>query len=168
LADWSYPQGNAAGSYEFLIGGVVIPLITQQAINGKVVFTEKKGTGPPNSTGSYEFDPFYEDDFNNAWRALHPLTDVFCSGSITLPDKAGRILNVGGWSGISTYGVRLYWPDGSAGVPGVNDWQENDELLTLQAGRWYPGVMLMTNGSILVVGGEDGSNGAPGKLRLQM
>lgn len=46
---------------------------------------------------------------------MHVKSDVFCSGSIILPDKAGRQLNVGGWSLDSTLGVRLYWPDGSAG-----------------------------------------------------
>jgi hypothetical protein len=45
LAEFSYPQGGAAGKYEFLIGGVVVPLITMQSINGKVTFLEKTGTG---------------------------------------------------------------------------------------------------------------------------
>src|SRR2546429_5929615 len=31
----------------------------------------------------------------------------------------------------------------------------------LVKGRWYPTAMIMANGSILVVGGEEGSNGAP-------
>jgi hypothetical protein len=120
------------------------------AINGKVVFLEKFGTGAPNSTGAYEFDPALVNNFSQAWRPMHVTSDIFCSGSVTLPDKAGRIMNVGGWSGISTYGVRLYLPDGSPGVTGINDWQEDDEILTLQKGRWYPGVMVMTNGSVLV------------------
>lgn len=150
LLTWNHPTGNAAGEYKLLIGGVVVPLITQMAINGKVVFLEKFGTGALNSTGAYEFDPALVSDFSQAWRPMHVTTDIFCSASVTLPDKAGRIMNVGGWSGISTYGVRLYLPDGSPGVPGVNDWQEDDEVLTLQKGRWYPGVMVMTNGSVLV------------------
>ncbi|KAF8129086.1 glyoxal oxidase N-terminus-domain-containing protein, partial [Boletus edulis] len=32
---------------------------------------------------------------------------------------------------------------------------------TRQRGRWYPTAMMMSNGSILVVGGETGSNGPP-------
>ena len=147
---WNYPTGPAAGEYSQFIGGVVIPLITQQAINGKVVFVEKFGTGAPNSTGAYELDPSEVNNVTAAWRPMHVTTDVFCSASVTLPDKGGRIMNVGGWSGVSTYGVRLYYPDGSLGVPGVNDWQENDEILTLQVGRWYPTAMVMTNGSVLV------------------
>ena len=83
-------------------------------------------------------------------------TDVFCSAGLTLPDKGGRQINVGGWSLTSTFGVRLYWPGGP-----TNDWQENVNELALQNGRWYPTAMMMANGSILVVGGESGSNAGP-------
>ncbi|PNY24742.1 fungistatic metabolite [Tolypocladium capitatum] len=160
---WTFPEAGSpdAGSYDLLIGGVCIPLMTSQAINGKVTFLEKWGTGPPNSTGAYELDLSLIDDFKAAWRPMHVKTDIFCAGGTTLPDRAGRQLNVGGWSGDSTYGVRLYTPDGSAGVPGKNDWQENVNVLKLQSGRWYPSTMNMANGSVLVIGGEVGSNGAP-------
>ncbi|KAI4189761.1 MAG: hypothetical protein L6R41_001244 [Letrouitia leprolyta] len=157
---WSYPTGAAAGRYELLVGGVVVPLLTTPSVNGKYTFVEKYGTGPPNSTGAYELD-VSQIGTPNAWRTMHVKTDVFCSASITLPDKVGRQINIGGWSGTSTFGVRLYWPDGSPGVPGTNDWQENVNELSLQQGRWYPSAMVMTNGSILVVGGETGSNGPP-------
>ena len=56
--------------------------------------------------------------------------------------------------------MRLYWPDGSPGNASVNDWQENAAEVRLQKGRWYPSGMIMSNGSILVVGGEKGSNDA--------
>jgi hypothetical protein len=161
LVVWHTPVGADMGSYEFLIGGVVVPLLTTTGVNNKVVFLEKSGTGPPNSTGTYELDLAFINDFSKAWRPLHVKTDIFCSGAVTLPDKVGRQLNVGGWSGISTYGVRIYWPDGSPGVPGVNDWQENHNELSLIAGRWYPTAMLMANGSVLVIGGEIGANSAP-------
>lgn len=91
---------------------------------------------------------------------MHVKTDIFCSASLTLPDKVGRQLNVGGWALDATYGVRLYWPDGTPGVWGQNDWQENVKVLKLQQGRWYPTAMIMANGTVLVVGGEVGSNGA--------
>lgn len=160
---WAFPAAGsaAAGSYELLIGGVCIPLMTSQAVNGKVTFLEKWGTGPPNSTGAYELDLSVIDDFGAAWRAMHLKTDVFCAAGVTLPDKAGRQLTVGGWSGDSTYGVRMYTPDGSPGVKGKNDWQENVKVLKLQQGRWYPSTMNMANGSVLIMGGEEGSNGAP-------
>lgn len=160
---WTFPEAGtpAAGQYELLIGGVVIPLMTSQAITGKVTFLEKWGTGPPNSTGAYELDLSVIDDFAAAWRTMHVKTDLFCAAGVTLPDKAGRQLTVGGWSGDSTYGVRLYSPDGSPGVKGTNDWEEDVSVLKLQDGRWYPSTMNMANGSILVVGGEEGSNGAP-------
>jgi hypothetical protein len=64
---------------------------------------------------------------------MHVKTDVFCSGSIILPDIAARQINVGGWSLDSTFGIRLYAPDGSPGVNGTNDWEENWQELSLQA-----------------------------------
>lgn len=158
---WTFPQEPAqAGSYTFLIGGETVPLITMQSITGKVTFLSKWGTGPANETGAYELDLTEIDNWDLAWRTLHVKTDIFCSAGIILPDKVGRQLTVGGWSGESTDGLRLYWPDGSAGVPGTNDWQENVEELSLQIGRWYPSAMIMANGSIMVIGGEVGSNAA--------
>lgn len=161
MYNWNFATGSAAGAYEFLIGGVVIPLVTSPARNGKITFLEKFGTGPPNSTGAYELDLSLLNNFTAAWRPMHVKTDIFCSASLTLPDRAGRQINVGGWSGVSTEGVRLYWPDGSPGVWGKNDWQENPNEVQLIEGRWYPSAMTMANGSILVMGGEEGSNGAP-------
>ena len=158
LYTWKTPTGNAAGKYQLLIGGVVVPLITSQTVTGKVTFLEKHGTSlANNSTGAFELDPTKVNDFSSAWRTMNGLkTDVFCSAGLTLPDKAGRQINIGGWSLTSTFGVRLYWPGGP-----TNDWQENVNELTLQNGRWYPSAMIMANGSILVVGGESGSNGPP-------
>ncbi|KAL1861470.1 hypothetical protein Daus18300_008865 [Diaporthe australafricana] len=160
LYTFSYPTGAAAGAYSFLIGGVTTPLMVSQSINGKVSFLSKWGTGPGNETGAYELDLSLVDNFAKAWRTLHVKTDLFCAAGVVLPDKAGRQLTVGGWSGESTEGVRLYWPDGSPGVPGTNDWQENVNELSLQVGRWYPSALVMANGSVMVIGGEVGSNGA--------
>jgi hypothetical protein len=81
-------------------------------------------------------------------------TDVFCAAGLTLPDKAGRQLTVGGWNADSNWGVRLYTPDGSPGVNGTNQWEENPNSpggLVLQLPRWYPSAMVMANGSILIV-----------------
>jgi hypothetical protein len=88
----------------------------------------------PNASfvGAYELDLTLVDEFQLAWREMHVKTDVFCSGSVTLPDKAGRLINVGGWSLDSTFGIRLYTPSGSAGVNGTTDWEENVDELTLQ------------------------------------
>ncbi|KAH6706246.1 WSC domain-containing protein [Leptodontidium sp. MPI-SDFR-AT-0119] len=161
LYTWARPTGPAAGEYQFLIGGVVIPLITSQTITGKVTFLEKFGTGAPNTTGAYELDLAQLNNFTAAWRPMHVKSDIFCAGGLTLPDKAGRQINVGGWANDATYGIRLYWPDGSPGVAGKNDWQENVNEVSLQNGRWHPTPMIMANGSILVVGGQQGSNGSP-------
>ena len=123
---------------------------------------EKFGTSEfNNSTGAYELDISLVGQYQLAWREMHVKSDVFCSASIVLPDKGARQLNVGGWSLDSTKGVRLYWPDGAEGVNGTHDWEENFEELHLQRQRWYPTSLVMPNGSILVMGGEVGSNGAP-------
>lgn len=114
-----------------------MPLITTLGINNKVTFIEKFGTGPPNSTGAYELDLTLVNDFSKTWREMHVKTDVFCSGGIILPDKAGRQLDVGGWSLDSTFGIRLYTPSGSAGVNGTTDWEENVNELKLQVSAAY-------------------------------
>ncbi|KAK4237144.1 glyoxal oxidase [Achaetomium macrosporum] len=146
---WDFPQDYRAGKYEFLVDGVNIPLITQETVTGKVSFISKGATGPGNETGAYELDPA-----TLQFRTLHIKTDVFCAAGVTLPDKAGRQLNVGGWAGDATYGTRLYWPGDT------HDWEENVNELHLQAGRWYPSTMIMANGSIMVIGGSIGSNDA--------
>ncbi|KAE8445874.1 hypothetical protein EG329_012797 [Mollisiaceae sp. DMI_Dod_QoI] len=162
LNSWDFPTGNDAGNYEFLIGGVIIPLVATVGTNNKVAFLEKFGTEPANnSTGAYELDLDLLGNFTAAWRPMHVQSDVFCSASLVLPDKVGRQINIGGWAYPSTIGVRIYWPDGEPGVWGTNDWQENPNEVALLTGRWYPTAMMMVNGSILVMGGEVGSNGAP-------
>ena len=114
---------------------------------------------------------------------MHVKTDPWCSASVVLPDKAARILNIGGWTANSTFAIRLYTPDGSPGVNGTNEWEENPAALqlqvrwfskphttctvlvlnefTIQGGRWYSTEIVMANGSVLVVGGESGAGGAP-------
>ncbi|KAG6333260.1 hypothetical protein ID866_5832, partial [Astraeus odoratus] len=146
----------------FLIGGLVVPLIATVGINNKVTFLEKYGTSEyANSTGAYELDISLTNDYRVAWREMHVKSDVFCSASIILPDKGARQINIGGWPDEPMYGIRLYYPDGAPGVNGTHDWEENAKELTLQRGRWYPAAMMMPNGSILVVGGEDASNSKP-------
>jgi len=161
LYTWKNATGIDAGSYEFFIPGVVIPLITTLGINDKVVFMEKSGTGAPNTTGTYELDLTMQNNYIQAFRPLSVKTDIFCAAGVTLPDKAGRQLNIGGWSGTSTYGVRLYTPSGSDGVRGNTNWQEDQSKVSLLNGRWYPSALNLANGSVLVIGGETGSNANP-------
>ena len=162
LNKWNFATGNAAGKYQFLLSGPTIPLVTAPGRNGKVTYMEKFGTSPANNgTGAYEFDPSLVGTAQNPWREMHVKSDIFCSASLTLPDKVGRQINIGGWADPSTHGIRLYWPDGKPGTWGVNDWEENGDQVKLLDGRWYPTAMTMSNGSILVMGGQVGSNGAP-------
>ncbi|VDB83101.1 unnamed protein product [Peniophora sp. CBMAI 1063] len=157
---WHEPEN--IGRYEYFIPGLIPPLTATLGKNGKVSFLEKFGTSEfSNSTGAYELDISLAPDFNTAWREMHVKSDVFCNGALVLPDKDARILSIGGWSVDSLYGVRLYIPDGEPGVNGTNDWEEDSSVLRLQDPRWYPSAMMMSNGSILIVGGENGSNGPP-------
>jgi hypothetical protein len=108
-------------------------LLATLGINGKVSFLEKWPISEfSNSTGAYELDLSLVNDFNHAWRTMHVKTDVFCSAALVLPDKAARILNIGGYSLTSTFGIRFYAPDGGPGMNGTNDWEENSNELVLQ------------------------------------
>jgi hypothetical protein len=122
---------------------------------------EVRGSLSPRHSQRAKRVPELVNDFDKAYREMHVKSDVFCSASLVLPDRAGRQINIGGWSDASTKGVRLYTPSGSAGVNGSTDWEENYSVLHLQRQRWYPSAVVLTNGSILVVGGELGSNGDP-------
>ena len=134
---WSFPTGAAAGQYQILVAdGKTVPLMTMQSVTGKVTFLSKWGTGNGNETGAYELDLSLVGSAPDPWRTLHLTTDVFCSAGVILPDKAGRQLTIGGWAGNALYGVRLYLPDGSAGVWGTQDWHEAPEDVALQVPRW--------------------------------
>ncbi|KAI0196357.1 copper radical oxidase [Astrocystis sublimbata] len=160
LTTWTNAQGNAAGRYDFIMSAPLVPLISVVGINEKVVFVEKHGTQVnDNSSGSFEFDPTLAPQYGTAFRELQLKTDVFCSASLVLPDKAGRQINVGGWSAESLYGVRLFTPEPGLGKNGTNQWEEDVTTLALMDARWYPTAMMLSNGSVLIMQGEDGSDG---------
>jgi hypothetical protein len=150
---WNTPA--ITGQYQYLVPGVVVPIASSVSINNKVLLLEKFGSGPPNSTGAYELDLTLVNNFGKAYREMHVKTDLFCGSNLVLPDKAGRQITLGGFSGDSLSGVRLYTPDGLPGVNGTNDWQEDHTILSLQRPRWYPTSVIMANGSILTIGGLD-------------
>lgn len=161
LTTWSYASGSAAGQYDFIMSAPLIPLISVVGINEKIVLVEKHGTSTEaNSSGSFEYDPSLAPDYATSFRELGGIeTDVFCSASIVLPDKAGRQLNVGGWALESLHGVRFFTPDAELGTPGTNMWEEDIDRVALLDPRWYPTAVIMSNGSILIMAGEDGSDG---------
>jgi hypothetical protein len=133
------------------------------------------------STGAYELDLSLLNEPDRAWRTMHTQTNTWCSAAVVLPDKAARILNVAGWSDDASQGLRLYAPDGSPGVNGTNDWEEKPTALrlqvrwhihshiickvsvlsesTVQSERWYPTALVLSNGSVLVMGGQQGPSG---------
>ncbi|KAH7166532.1 glyoxal oxidase N-terminus-domain-containing protein [Dactylonectria macrodidyma] len=154
LNTFHYASGNEAGEYDHFSTAPLVPLISSVGINDKVVFVEKHGTSLDNTEGSFEFD--YS---TNTYRELALKTDVFCSASFTLPDKAGRMINIGGWSAESVYGIRFFTPDSPQGVDnGTNVWEEDYTILKLFDPRWYPTAIVLSNGSLLAMGGESGSD----------
>ncbi|KAM6513609.1 hypothetical protein FALCPG4_015994 [Fusarium falciforme] len=154
LNTFHYASGYAAGEFDYFSTSPIVPLISSVGINDKVVFVEKHGTSLDNTEGSFEFD--YS---TNTYRELALKTDVFCSASFTLPDKAGRMINIGGWSAESIYGIRFFTPDSPQGVDnGTNVWEEDFTQLRLFDPRWYPTAIVLSNGSLLAMGGESGSD----------
>lgn len=78
--------------------------------------------------------------------------EIFCSAGLILPDKTGRLLNIGGWSDAALYGIRLFTPSGSPGVPGNTDWQAdyNNAVLQVRCSNYevhFPYLIYMTRHS---------------------
>jgi hypothetical protein len=148
-------QGNI-GRYDFFVSGYAVPLIATVGINNKVYFMDKK-YDPGNTTGAYELNPSLvgAGPWENSWRTMHVNDEIFCSASLVLPDKTARILNIGGWSDSALLGIRMVTPS----LTGPTDWQQDDGSAQLQRPRWYPTALLLSNGSILIMGGEDNNSG---------
>lgn len=144
------------GRYDFFVSGYAVPLISTVGINNKVYFMDKK-YDPGNTTGAYELDPSKvgAGPWEASWRTMHVNDEIFCSASLVLPDKAARILNIGGWSDAALLGVRLLTPS----LTGPTDWEQDGGSALLQRPRWYPTALMLSNGSILVMGGEDNNSG---------
>jgi hypothetical protein len=149
-------QANVVGRYDFFVSGYAVPLIATVGINNKVYFMDKK-YDPGNTTGAYELDPSKvgAGPWEASWRTMHVQDEIFCSASLVLPDKTARILNIGGWSDDALLGIRMLTPS----LTGPTDWQQDAGNAKLQRPRWYPTALLMSNGSILIVGGEDNNSG---------
>lgn len=98
------------------------------------VWDPRKGTGPdahlvlPNGTG----------------------TDIFCSGAVIIP-SSGQVLLVGGDRTVN--GVRNW------SSPDINFYDIKTGVIksagrTMERPRWYPTVMTLANGEILILGGR--------------
>ncbi|KAF8346395.1 copper radical oxidase [Amanita rubescens] len=139
---WHTPE--VTGWHEYYMPGILVPLIAMVGINNKVTFLEKQGETFRNSTGGYELDLSLVPDLSKAWREMHPKTDVFCSGSLVLPDKAARQIDVGVLASMAPMiGKRI------------------GRRLAFRSVVGIPTTALLSNGSILVIGGQDGASGPP-------
>jgi hypothetical protein len=90
-------------------------------------------------------------------------TDLFCSGHVLMPD--GRFLVAGG-----SLGSRLIDPNSNPGTgarrypgskhtdifdPATNTWSDGPDM---RDGRWYPTLITLASGEILIVGGNNSSD----------
>jgi hypothetical protein len=82
-------------------------------------------------------------------------TNLFCAGHTLLPD--GRLLVAGGHLSGGPLPVAGGHPDQGAGAPDVTVFDPRARTWTkagrMNAGRWYPGVTLLANGDVLILGG---------------
>lgn len=78
----------------------------------------------------------------------HTLVNVFCSGHAFLPD--GRLLVAGGHAGQDGVGIRDTYTFNS--INNQYSWVNTNALMT--QGRWYPSVISLANGEVLVMAGS--------------
>jgi hypothetical protein len=77
--------------------------------------------------------------------APYPGKEIFCSGHTLLAD--GRVFVAGGHAGTDGYGIQ----NAFTYDPNANQWTP---LPPMNAGRWYPSVVLLANGDPVVLSGE--------------
>lgn len=129
-----------------------VPIHVHLLPNGKVMFWGRRdwkadGSGPQGpSLDPHDLTPHLWDPAANAFTTLpRPGFNPFCAGHAFLPD--GRLFVAGG-----------HWADGrgvdNAAIfdPATNTWQQ---LPAMNRGRWYPTVVTLADGAVLVSGGTD-------------
>lgn len=123
--------------------------------NGKVLFWGRRelgqGLDTPDTT-PHLWDPVTR-QFDLPSPPPTPKHNIFCSGHAFLPD--GRLLVTGG-AIVDADGLKnasLYDPVG-------NDWTAVDDM---NAGRWYPTVLALANGDMLVASGSFKTFPLPGR-----
>lgn len=140
------------GSFGAVVSWPLIPIHAALLPDGRLLTYGSDGKG--NQTGQFTYDVW--DPSKGTGAASHltlPNTtgaDTFCSGQIVLP-VSGAVLLTGGDRTVN--GVRNY----SINDVNLFDWRSN-ALYSAQAPmaflRWYPTVLTLANGSVLVLGGR--------------
>ena len=114
------------------------PMVAINAIllpNGKVMTYGRSGHGP------VLWDPASPTSFTN----LTEPADIFCSGLALLPN--GRLFIAGGHSGVDNFGIKTAFTYDTA-----SGWFRTPDM---RNGRWYPSVLTLASGEMLVVSGGD-------------
>jgi hypothetical protein len=113
---------------------------------GKVLFWGRRELSQPLDTP--DTPPHIWDPTNGTFdfpdRPPTPKHNIFCSGHAFLPD--GRLLVTGG-AVVDRDGLK----NASLYDPGTNNWTAVEDM---NAGRWYPTVLTLGNGEMLVVSGS--------------
>ncbi|KAJ1552997.1 hypothetical protein HK405_009285 [Cladochytrium tenue] len=156
---YSNASTGTAGSGVAAIHAALMPQ------TGKVAFLERwdvHGTAATLASGAVAWSVEY-DYSTDTFRPLTLNTNVFCAGGMVLPD--GRLAVIGGAENRSDdtvgalangmRGVRLLAPSGSPGSSGSADWIDPPNPSALLDPRWYPSVVTLPDGRLLVVGGSN-------------
>jgi len=140
------------GSFGAVVDWPLIPIHAALLPDGRLLTYGTDGQG--NQTGQFTYDVW--DPSKGTGAASHltlPNTtgaDTFCSGQIVLP-SSGAVLLTGGDRTVN--GVRNY----SINDVNLFDWRSNALYSAQQPMsflRWYPTVLTLANGSVLVLGGR--------------
>jgi hypothetical protein len=147
------PQQGGSWSAPFAMPNVAVH--THVLPSGKVLFWGRReinqGLDTPD-TIPHLWDPT-TGKFDDPAPPPTPKHNIFCSGHAFLPD--GRLLVTGGAivDGDGLKNASLYDPVGNAWTP-VDD---------MNAGRWYPTVLALANGDMMVASGSFKTFPLPGK-----
>jgi hypothetical protein len=104
--------------------------------NGKVLFWPQFSQG--------DIPEIYDPIANTFTAATQAGFNIFCSGHTILPD--GRVFVAGGH-----HAIEVGLPNAAIYDPATNAWTQ---LPDMNDGRWYPTATSLSNGDVLVVGGD--------------
>lgn len=146
------PDTYFRGAFSPVVNWPLIPMHAVLLPDGRVMTYGSDGKG--NQTAQFSYDVWNPALGTGA--ASHLTlpnttgTDTFCSGQVVLP-ASGAVLLTGGDRTIN--GVRNY----SVNDVNLFDWRTNSLYSAQQPMsflRWYPTVLTLANGSVLVLGGR--------------
>lgn len=145
-------DANIKGTFSAVVNWPLIPIHAVLLPDGRVMSYGTDGQG--NQTGQFNYDVW--DPSKGTGTASHLMlpnttgTDIFCSAQIIVP-SSGAVLLAGGDTIVN--GVRNY----SVNDANFFDYTRNAMYAAPQkmaALRWYPSILTLANGKLLVLGGR--------------